>query len=229
MGIHLAKGDRFTFATASKKIGNSQSVVSNANYSISADGYVTINHTGDYYVWLSSSNTETYAEGTEVINIELKTDGTDWSRDGGLVAKNQNGVSLIASSGNTLSFGGNLDYSLLDAYGKSGYSFVVCLDHTTSSTNGGDVHYTFSGLNYDVIVDKYDGSYSAGNTYTNPTPIAAGGTDSSSFSLTGLSANTPSYICFRITLSPEQVRALITSGTAFTMTISYSFTETAIS
>ena len=221
-GIHLAKGDAFKFSNAGNLIDNTQSVTNNVNYTISAAGLVTILTTGDYYVWLEGS------EGAEVINIELKASGTNWTRNDDLVAQNASGVSLIESSGNTLNFGANLDYSLLDAYGTDGYSFVICLDQY--STSAGSVAFKITnGSSYGISVGKYEGTYAANNSYSGTQSIAASSYDDSHFSRT-ISASTTTYTCFKITISPSAIKSMISTGNySFSLTIEYTFTETAIS
>lgn len=219
-GISLKAGDVFRFSTASNLITNSQSVTSNANYSITAAGQVTINSSGTYLVYLTGT------EGSEVIHVELSSAGTNWTRDGDTVAQSKSGVSLIGANGNTLSFGGNLDYSLLDAYGSNGYTFVICLEHVSASA--GTLTYTITNGNstYSIKVAKYNGNYNVANVYSNEITIAASGSNSTyTRSISGTS-----YTCLQVTIPADQIRTMISSGSyTFNMSISYAFVETTIS
>lgn len=218
-GISLVAGDVFRFSTAGSLINFAQTPHDDEYYTLTADGEVTINTSGTYLVYLTGT------EGNEVINIEYDSSTTSWSRSSNIVARSAAGASLISVDGNVFSFGGNLDYSLLDAYGSDGYSFVIHLYHTSSS--GGTITYKITNNNtYQIIVDKYDGSYAADRSYTTPQTINASATNSSLTRTINQTVDT----CLRVTIPASAVKTMISSGSfAFSMNIEYGFVETTLS
>lgn len=217
-GISLKKGDRFA-------ISNSNSVLtgfaanSGTGFSVSSN-IVTISISGTYKIYLSGEI------GAETINIAKTQDpASDWTRgNDDLVA---GGVNLVATSGNTLTFSGNLDYSLLDAMDDGGYSFVVELSHASAATGTMTYHITngnSGNSGYSISVAKASGSYSNPGEYGSPVSIA-GGADNSSLS-TSITGGTPATVCLKVTISPEEIASLLKAGTlTFSMTIDCIFTE----
>lgn len=222
-GISLKKGDTFALSSASKVI---KTFASNSVTGLSINtttGIVTVNTSGTYRIYLTGS------VGSESINIAQVSDGSasDWSRSGDVIS--QNGVSLISSSGNTLTLGGNLDYSLLDAYGNGGYTFEIELDHVSSGA-AGTMYYTITNSNgYSIDVAMKAGNYASNVAYSANTTIANGTTSINLYNR-AITASTTTSTTIRITLTPAQIRSMISSGSySFSMTISYSFTESTIS
>ena len=214
-GISLKAGDEFKFATASKVVSYAQSASDNSYRTITAAGQVTIKQSGTFKVYLTGS------EGSEVIHVDWVSAGSEWSRNGSIVG-------VTGTNGNSISFGANLDYSLLDAYGASGYTFVVRLAHTSQSA--GNVTYTITNSNgYQITVAKYNGDYANNNSYTGSTNVAGSNGTYNGFTR-AIAAGSTTYTCIQVTLKPEQIRSMISSGSyTFSMTISYAFVETSIS
>ena len=218
-GIALVKGDTFKFSDASKLIG-SQSQSSGTGYSIASDGTVSITASGTYYVYLSGS------AGSEVINISQKTAGSDSKRRNGDIVS-QNGVTQISSSGNSLTFGGNLDYSLLDAYGTGKFIFEIQLTHVSSGAAGTMTYRITNGNNYEISVAKKDAVQSSATSYGSDQPISASGSYNS---FERNIASGTQYTTLRITLTAAQIRSMMVAGSyTFSMTIAYSFVESSIS
>ena len=219
-GIALKKGDTFALGNSANLI---KTFASNSVTGLSINtttGIVTVNTSATYQIYLTGS------VGSETINIVKGASGSDWSRSDDVVARN--GINAISSNGNTLTIGGNLDYSLLDAYSTNGYTFEVELSHVSTGAAGTVSYSITNGNAYAISVAKKDGNRASGTSYSANSALAAGGTHSS-YSRT-ITASTTTATCIRITLSPEQIRAMMASGTySFSLTISCTFTEGSIS
>lgn len=212
-GIALKKGDKFAIANASKQITN---FASGPVSGISIEGGIaTVNQSGRYQIYLTGSI------GSETINIIQYSTTANWDRSDDVIA--QNGVSLISSSGNTLTLGGNLDYSLLDAYGSSGFTFEVELSHVSTGAAGTMAYSIANGNSFAINVAKKDATKASGS-YGVDQSIAESGSYGG-FSRT-ITASTTTYTCLRVTISAAEIRSMIASGSySFNMTISYTFTE----
>ena len=208
-GINLKKGDRFAITSSTMLVSSFLSVSCDA-FTITSN-IVTINQSGLYKI---------YVNGSGQIVITKADSDTDWTRNGSIVASTK--------GNNTISVGGNLDYSLLDPYMTSsngGYTIEVELTHVSTGALG-TLHYTVTnGNNYTVNVNKKENAYGAGSYVGGGTDITTlNGTQTYTYSV---SSSGTHNVCFRFTISPSQLSSL-QNGT-FSVTISYYFEETTIS
>lgn len=214
-GIALKKGDTFALSSTGGLL--TTFAATSASVSINNTTHiVTVNKSATYRIYLTGS------VGAETIHIEEGSAGSEWTRNGSQVG----GFTLIESSGSSLTFGGNLDISLLDAYGNEGYSFVVELSH--DSTVSGTMTYSLTNSNaFAITADKSDNGYTDSLSYTDATSISASTKDST---LTRAITPGTNKTCIRITLSPATIKAMLASGTySFSLTIACQFTEGTIS
>ena len=235
-GISLKAGDTFALSSASAIIKTFSSTLTADDFAgataiglsiNTTTGVITVNVSGTYKIYLTGS------AGSETINITRVSNdsASDWSRSSNIVAKN--GIGLISSTGNTLTFGGNLDYSLLDAYGATGYIFEVQLDHISTGA-AGKMSYTITNTSsYQIYVAKKDGNKASGASYSGDQSLNA---TNGTYTYTGdgiarsITASATTSTCLRITIPAKNIKSMIASGSyTFGMTISYTFEETTIS
>jgi|GEM_PF-3647643 len=218
-GIHLKKGDTFALASVSKQLLTFASS-SNAHFTIDNSlKVVTINDSGLYQIYLSES------VGSEEINVVWVSADSESTRSGNIIARN--GITPISSSGNTLTLGGNLDYSLLDATSTTGYSFVVQFDHVSTGAAGAMDYKITNGNTYSIKVEKKDDTNASATAYAGAQTITS--SDYYTYTNRTITASTTTYTCIRVTIPAEQLRAMISSGNyTFNITISYTFTESNI-
>ena len=226
-GIALKKGDTFAICSASKLV---KTFASNSVTGLSINtttGIVTVNTSATYQIYLTGS------VGSETINIIKGANGSTWTRDDENDIVSRNGVNIISSSGNTLTLGGNLDYSLLDAYGKTGYMLFIEISHVSTGASGNMEYTVTNSNNYDISVAKKNNVYSSATSYSDDVSIGDSETCSYTIANSGarsISASTTTSTCIRITIAPSDIKSMISSGTyTFSISISYTFTETAIS
>ena len=226
-GVHLKKGDKFALASVSKQMLTfASATASDVSGHFTIDNthkIVTINDSGLYRIYLSGS------VGSEQINIEWVSADAESSRNESIISRN--GISPISSTGNTLTLGGNLDYSLLDATAATGYSFVVQLDHVSTGASGDMDYKITNGNTYAIKVEKKNGTNASAAEYSSPQPINA----SSNYAYTGvntrtITALTTTSTCIRVTIPASEIKSMISSGVyTFSITISYKFMEATIS
>lgn len=225
-GIHLKKGDKFALASVSKQMLTFASATASdvsGHFTIdNAHKIVTINDSGLYRIYLSGS------VGSEQINIEWVSADAESSRNESIISRN--GISPISSTGNTLTLGGNLDYSLLDA-NTTGYIFVVQFDHISTGV-AGNMDYTITNNNnYSIKVARKEGTNASAGSYSTAQAIAKNSnytyTDENTRTIT---ASSTTSTCIRIIIPAKQIRSMISSNNyTFNITISYTFMETTIS
>ena len=214
-GISLKAGDTFALSNAAGLLTSFASASSDVSINNSTH-IVTVNTSATYRIYLTGSI------GSETIRIEKVSNGSSWTRDGNQVG----GLTVLESNGASLTFGGNLDYSLLDAYGSKGYSFVVELTHT-SAVSGTMTYQVTNGNGFAITVDKSDNAYATNLSYSNSQSIAGGANNTALSRSISIGNNAT---CLRITISPEAIYAMLSSGSySFSVTIACQFQEAAIS
>jgi|GEM_PF-4461293 len=214
-GISLKAGDTFALSNAAGLLTSFASASSDVSINNSTH-IVTVNTSATYRIYLTGSI------GSETIHIEKVSNGSSWTRDGNQVG----GLTVLESNGASLTFGGNLDYSLLDAYGSKGYSFVVELTHT-SAASGTMAYQVTNGNGFAITVDKSDNAYATNLSYSNSQSIAGGANNTALSRSISIGNNAT---CLRITIPPEAIYAMLSSGSySFSVTIACQFQEAAIS
>ena len=208
-GVNLKKGDVFAITSSSAMVTTFAAYGgSDVTINSPSAGKVTVNKSGKYNIYINNSNQ---------IVIALAQAASDWSRSGTVIA--------TARANNTLSIGGNLDFSLLDAYLLGGYSFEIELSHVSTGA-AGDITYTISNTSgYSINVNKKDAAYGSGSYAGAGVNIANNGSNNTL--TTNISGEGTTTVCLRVIITPEAILNMITSGTySFSMNITYSFVET---
>ena len=223
-GINLKKGDRFAISTSSDKV-SSVNGSSGTGWTASS-GIITITQSGKYRIWLVDSS------GPQ-INISQISSTSDLDQDGGTNVVGYDKEYGIKTAGvtspGTISFGGNLDYSLLDAYQESGYRFVIELNSKSTGVNG-TMNYKVNNGNstYGIKVRAKTAPYSTGAFTTESlTSIAASGSSASNFHTATISSGNTTTILIEVVIPASAIKAMLAAhGTlGFSMSVDCLFQE----
>lgn len=233
-GIDLKAGDEFTLTDGVSTFGPASN---GTGYTVSS-GTVTITQSAKYYIWAASSSSVTVAQKAGSVISDGRTaddisidSSEDWSYDPIAYTRNH-GARVLNASGTALSFGGKLDYSLLDGCGDGYYRFYVELRNTSASSSG-TVTYGFSGLSVPIGTKiKYaNAAQNGGSTLKsgfNATTIAALSGETTLTTLTEIEntvvANANGFAgstVIEVMIPISQIATNATFDFAFTISVSY--------